>query len=754
MTALTDTEPEPHTVTPPKPGRNDLREVLTVALEHQRAGHLTEAERIYQRVLAVEPEQPDALHLLGVLALNRHHAPEAVTLLERAITAAPHAAAIHNALATAQRATRQLNNATASYRRAVELDPANVAFRTNLAAALLDSGAVDEALTQAQQAVAAAPSYADGQFVLGTIHRARGDHAAAELCFAQSATTPALAPLALLNLGNTRRDLGRFADAVEAYRTAVTIDPGHVAARFALGVTLEHLGRWEDALATLSALVENVPEHRDAWLHVALIAHQVGATAVALDAYLCAQRLGLKTEMLYTNLGLALAQLGRLDEAATAQECAIAVGTDEPRLHVNLAITLRQAGRLDAAAAVCERAIAIDPSHAPAHSVLGSIRVQQQRQSDALAAHTRALALQPDSPIVLNEFANALMADGDIDGALNLYRDALARAPDAAPLHFHLGLALLAAGQLREGWAEYAWRHALPNAQPVWAGAGVPWRGEPLEGRSILVWREQGLGDEVMFASCLPDLAASGARVVLVGTPRLHPLYRRSLHGLDVIDPTDRDAHRHLATDFHAAIGTLPRWLRSEIGEFPRRPAFLAPDPTRVAHWRDRLRQLGDGPSVGVCWRSGLLTPSRDISYAPLRDWAPVFRTPGIRFVSLQYDECSAEIAAIERVLGVTVHRWAELDLRNDLDETAAFTAALDLAITAPTAAGELAGALGVPTWRVADERDWTMLGTSGRPWFPTMEVFPRPPRDGWTDLLLRVAARLAAYTPTSARSC
>ncbi len=724
-----------------------------MALEHQRAGRLTEAERIYHRVLAVEPEQPDALHLLGVLALNRHRSAEAVALLGRAVVAAPEAAAIWNALGTAQRATRQMNEAIASYRRAVDLDATNVAFRTNLAAALLDSGALDEAVSQAQQVVGAAPSYADGQFVLGTVHRARGDHAAAEMCFAQSATTPALAPLALLNLGNTRRDLGRLADAVEAYRTAVAVDPGHVAARFALGVTLERLGRLEEALSTLSALVEHVPEHRDAWFHLGLIAHQVGGTAVALDAYLCAQRLGLDTEPLQSSLGLALAQLGRLDEAAAAQERAIAWHGDEPRLHVNLAITFRQAGRLNAAAAACDRAIAVDSSYAAAHSVLGSVRVQQRRQRDALAAHTRARALQPDSPIVLNEFANALMADGNVEGALNLYREALAKAPHAAALHFHLGLALLAAGQLPEGWTEYAWRHALPHAQPVWAGAGVPWRGEPLEGHSILVWREQGLGDELMFASCLSDLVAKDARVVLIGTPRLRALYRRALPGIEVIDPTDDDAHRHLATDFHAAIGTLPRWLRPAVSEFPARPAFLEPDPARVAHWRDRLRQLGDGPNVGVCWRSGLLTPSRQTGYAPLRDWAPVLQTPRVRFVSLQYDECTAEIAAIERVLGITVHRWSDLDLRNDLDETAALTAALDLVITAPTAVGELAGALGVSTWRVADERDWTMLGTTGRPWFPTMEVFARPPRDGWTNLLLRVAARLAAYTPPSARA-
>jgi len=745
MPAPTSTAHTPRIVTPPKPGRNDLREVLMLALAHHREGRLGDAERIYRRVLAAEADQPDALHLLGVLALDHHRPVEAVELLTRAIAGAPDAAAIHNALGTAYRAAARPDDAVASYRRAIELEPTSAPFRTNLAAALVEIGAFDEALTEVTQAIAAAPSYADGHFVLGTLCRAKGDHAAAEPSFARAASSPSMAPVALLNLGNTRRDLGRLAEAADAYRTVLAVDPGHVAARFALGVTLQAMGRIEEALTVLAALVEHVPEHRDAWFHLGLLAHQLGATSVALDAYLCAQRLGLDTAALHTNLGLALNQLGRLDEAAAVQTRAIAADPGDATLQVSLAITLRRAGQLEAAAAACDRAIAIDAACAAAHSLLGGIRVQQRQHDAAIAAHRRACALEPDSPIVLNEFANALMDDGDVDGALRLYREAVDRAPRMPELHFHLSLALLAAGRLGEGWAEYAWRHALPGAQARWTGPGAPWGGEPVDGRRILVWREQGLGDEIMFASCLGDLVSKGARVALVGTPRLRALYQRSLPGVVVIDAADGQAHLDLVADYHAAIGGLPQWLRSQVADFPHRPAYLHADPERVARWRERLRALGDGPFVGVCWRSGLLTPARQQGYAPLRDWSPVLQTPGVQFVNLQYDECTAEIAAIKRVLGVTIHRWPECDLRNDLDDAAALTAALDLAITAPTAVGELSGALGIPTWRIADERDWTMLGTSGRPWFPAMEVFARSPRELWSDLLARVADRLAA---------
>ena len=126
--------------------------------------------------------------------------------------------------------------------------------------------------------------------------------------------------------------------------------------------------------------------------------------------------------------------------------------------------------------------------------------------------------------------------------------------------------------------------------------------------------------------------------------------------------------------------------------------------------------------TVGLCWRSGLRGALRDANYAPLTDWAPILTLPSLRLINLQYDECEAELIDAERRFGIVIHR-PPLDLKNDLDGSAALTAALDLVISAGTSVAEMAGALGLPVWRIGPAGDWTALGTACRPWYPSMRL-------------------------------
>ncbi len=715
------------------------------ALARHRAGDMGEAERIYRRVLDIDPDQPDALHLLGLITLDRDTA-EAVALLTRAAEAAPTVAAIQNALGTAQRAAGALNAAIASYTNATRLDE-RPEFLTNLAAALLEAGDLAAAEAAAMRASDLAPQFLDAAFVLGNVSRARGEHTLAERWYTRATASDHLKRPALLNLGNTRRALGRLDEAIATYQELLALGASEMdaTARFALGTTLRDAGRDTDAMECLRALVLHCPTHRDGWFHLGVLVHQSGAAPVAIEAYTRAERCGLDTAALHTNLGLALSQLGRLGEAVDHQRRAVALEATAADLRINLATTLHQAGALNEAAAACNAAIAIDPHRAASHSVLGAVRMQQGRRDAAFAAHARALTLDPRSATVLNEYAHALIDDNDVPGALELYRRALDAAPDMPELHFHRALALLSAGDLLAGWDEYAWRWRLPKMSLQWRIPRPLWQGEPLDGRTLLVWREQGIGDELMFASCLPDLAEAGGRLIIACAPKLRSLFARSFPRATLIDERALAAPAALAADVHAPIGDLPRWLRPTVGDFPQRRGFLSADPDRVAVWKQRLAALGPGPAIGICWRSGLLTPSRRAGYAALSEWAPVLRVPGVKFVSLQYDDCGPEIAAAAHELGVTVHQ-PDIDLLNDMDEAAALTAALDRVISAPTAVSELAGALGVPTWRVTAGRDWTMLGTPGRPWFPTMQMFSRAPGESWRNVFTRVAAGLATH--------
>ena len=142
-----------------------------------------------------------------------------------------------------------------------------------------------------------------------------------------------------------------------------------------------------------------------------------------------------------------------------------------------------------------------------------------------------------------------------------------------------------------------------------------------------------------------------------------------------------------------------------------------------MERWTERLATLGAGKKVGVCWRSGMLTPERRRHYPAWNDWRPVWRTPGITWINLQYDECEAELVEAERATGVRIHRWPGEDLRNDFESVVALMRSLDLVVTAPTAVSSLAGAAGVPTWQLDNGSDWTVFGEDRSPWFPSISL-------------------------------
>ena len=328
--------------------------------------------------------------------------------------------------------------------------------------------------------------------------------------------------------------------------------------------------------------------------------------------------------------------------------------------------------------------------------------------------------------------------------------------PEHGEARWDLALQELALGDITAGWEGYAfrwshqyyrtWRYELPV--PEWAG-------ESLADKKILAWREQGIGDEILFASCIPDLAKAASKVTLACTDRLVPLFTRSFPGVTVIDAkriTPPNVE-HFDIDFHTSIGALPRWFRPTLESFPAAGGFLTADPARVRAWHDRLTAL-PGLRVGISWRSGMMTADRARSYATLEKWGPLLQVPGTTFVNLQYDDCSLALATAEDRFGVHVHSFPDLDLRNDFEGAGALMKNLDLIITIGNAVGELGGALGVPTWRLSPTpiKEWTMLGTDRRPWFPSMRICQAPRTDDWEALVASLVDELGALAGRAER--
>lgn len=559
------------------------------------------------------------------------------------------------------------------------------------------------------------------------------------------------------NLGSALVAKGRFADAVAAHRNAALLNPDGPQRRHNLGNALAALGRHDLARRAFATALALRPDYAKAWYNLGNSERVLDQLDSAIAALSHAVRLIPGMVEAHNNLGDALALAGRLKEAVIQHRIVVAQRPDDAKAHYNLGAILQQQGANEGAEIAYREALKRQPRHAPALNNLGTVLRRLGRPNQAELCHRQALELHPDFVEARYNLGNALQAQGRYKEAEACFEEALAQEPDLATAAYNLSLLALLHGDLARGWTGYERRFAAGEVRPNRRIDAPLWKGEVLQGRRLLVWREQGVGDEILFASCYPDLLAwSGGTVTIECDRRLVPLFARSFPQATVrAESCTADARETIVPpdcDLHIPAGGLPHRLRDGLTTFDGQAPWLVPDPEKVRHWRRRLDALGPGLKIGVGWRSQLMTEERRGAYTRLDQWGDLFAVPGLVFVNLQYDDCADEIQEAERRFGVRVHRWADLNLKDDFDSTAALTANLDLVISPAMSAGELAGALGVPVWRFGGQ-DWTQLGTGARPWFPSMRLIQPRAGEGLEATLSAMARDLRRMVGTEPRA-
>jgi tetratricopeptide (TPR) repeat protein len=525
---------------------------------------------------------------------------------------------------------------------------------------------------------------------------------------------------------------GRLAEAERLFRAALAAKPSHLDAEHLLGLALCAKGDAGEGLRFLRQTVGRAPGRADFRSNLADALAAAGDTETALREYRAAIRLDPALVSARVNLGLLLRRLGRPDEACKVIEAGLARNPDATLLHHNLAVMLGESGRDEDAITHFRRVAELDPGIFEARLGLGEALVKAGNMAAALPVFEAALRLRPDSAATHAQIGYIHYSLGNMEAAEQAVSAALALDPDAPwPLHlksrFHL-----TRGELAIGWAlmEHRFASGIRGRNTSRREFAVPrWQGEDMKGKTILVWREEGPGDEIMFASCIPDVAAKAARCVVESSPRLAVLFSRSFPDCDV-RPENSTAVSPGDIDYHCPIGSLPGFFRRTVADFPSTSAYLKPDPAKVAGWRRRLNDLGPGLKVGLVWRSTLTTAHRQRWYADINDMAPIFAVPGLALVSLQYGEVRVEIAEASAKHGATIHEFSDLDLVNDIDGTTAMIAALDVVVGPSTLNTALAGGLGKPTYVFVREHPWDWLGQADNPFFPSFRTFFRVAAD------------------------
>jgi tetratricopeptide (TPR) repeat protein len=555
---------------------------------------------------------------------------------------------------------------------------------------------------------------------------------------------------------------------------------------FSLALEHHRAGRLEQAEAYYRELLETVPDHADALHLLGLVAYQGQRHEAAVELIRKAIQLNGAFAPFHCNLGAAYRALGRSAEAVQCYLQAIRLDRQWVDPHYNLGNVYNDDGRLDEAIESYQNAIALDPNCADAHNQLGDVLKRVGRLEKAVESHQRAIAIRAHFPEAHFHLGNALKRLGRTDLAEGAYRRAIEQRTDYVEAHVNLGfvledqcrfdeavasydraielnpecadarfnrsLALLRVGDFARGWSEYEWRPArrsMPSGE-----RRAEWNGETARDATILVRGEQGIGDEIMFASCLPDLISQCRRCIVECEPRLVPLFQRSFPSavirsreMQTLRTSDASCRRDDA-DYEVMLASLPRHLRTSEAAFPKRGGHLVPEPAMVARWRARFDALGDGLKVGISWRGGKDEQIRQARSTTLDQWSDLFATAGIHLINLQYGATAEELERAEATFGIDIHDWDDTNPLLDLDDFAAQVAVLDLVISVDNSTVHMAGALGVPTWVLLPlTSDWRWLvGRYDSPWYPSIRLFRQTRARDWQSTFHSAAGALRRF--------
>lgn len=533
--------------------------------------------------------------------------------------------------------------------------------------------------------------------------------------------------------------------AARLYKQTLRRDPDNGDALMGLAMIAQGAGRYEHAARLFARARDVLPDHAGCRHGLGMALRALGRAEEAVDCFRQALALEPAAPATLSALGNALKSLGRFEEAVACLWQTVEMAPDSALDWSNLGVAYKAWGRSREAVDCLSRAVAIAPAQPELHYNLGNAFLAADLFEEARRSFDSCLALAPAHFRARTNLGIAFKEQGLLDRARACFSDVVAQEPTFADAHWNRALARLAAGDYAAGWAGYEWRRMLPGF-PVRKLALPEWDGGGLEGRTLLVHSEQGLGDTIQFcryASLVRRrrLGPAGGAVVLEVPEALVPLLS-GLAGVDAVRAA-RSGAEDGGADMQAPLMSLPGLIAPDPAETRDDIPYLRAEADLVELWGERLRPHA-GLRVGLCWQGNpSYAADRRRSLAP-RHLGPLARLDGVRLVSLQKPaEDGAGLPTRDLSL---VDPGPEFDsAKGAFMDAAAIIAHLDLVVTSDTAIAHLAGALGAEVWvmlaKVPDWR-WGLAGET-TPWYPNMRLFRQPTAGDWTAVIERIAAEL-----------
>jgi Flp pilus assembly protein TadD len=617
----------------------------------------------------------------------------------------PDDAESHNNMGIALAAQGNFAEAVVHYQEALRLKPDHAEVYNNLGIALGNQEKLEESLASLRQAV-----------------RLKPDHAQAHN-----------------NLGVALQKQGKLEEAVAAYRQAVGLKPDHADAFNNLGIALAKLKKLDEARDSLRAGLGVAPENPDLHNNLGIVLAEQRRYQEAAASYQEALRLKPAYTEALNNLGITQLKQKQLDDAVASFRQVLRLNPNSAETYNNLGIALKDKGIFDEAAASCRQALRLKPEYVEAFANLGNALAAQGKLHEAMDAYQQALRIKPDYAEGYHNLGVALKDFGRLDEAVAAHQQALRLQPTYAATHAALAMTWLTMGNFEQGWPEYEWRFLCEGAsRPLFAQPD--WDGSALNGRTILLHAEQGLGDALQFIRYVPLVQARGGRVVVCCPSVLLRILGRC-KGIDALVAQDGPLPPF---DVQAPLLSLPGILKTTLANVPAKVPYIFPVADLTQYWALELSQHA-ALTIGIAWQGNPKYPEDRKRSIPLEHFAHLAQLDKVQLLSLQKGHGTEQLPRFQQ-------RFSVMDLGNRLDEaagpfmdTAAVMKNLDLVITSDTSVAHLAGALGVRVWVALPWIcDWRwLLQREDSPWYPTMRLFRQTERGNWDTVFRRMAGEV-----------
>jgi tetratricopeptide (TPR) repeat protein len=511
-------------------------------------------------------------------------------------------------------------------------------------------------------------------------------------------------------------------------------------------INLYSQGQLQQALQEAGTLVQQFPQSAILFNIQGAVLKGLGQLDASVEAYNKALTIKPDNAEAYNNMGVTLKDQGKLEEAIEAYNKALTIKPDNADAYNNMGNALQEQGKLEEAIEAYHKALAIEPDNADAYNNMGNALQEQGKLEEAIEVFTKALTIRSDYADAYYNMGIVLQEQGKLEEAIEAYSRSLAIKPDDAEVYNNMSIAKLQTNSWKEGIELRKWRwHTKQHQIYKRSFSGREWDGEELiNDKTLLIWAEQGPGDVVIWASCISHYAKVCGKIIIECHPKLVELLKRSFPNILIRSSDNRPIASLEDFDFHVPMETLFGYACLEAACTEIQSSYLFPDPERVKLWSTRLRSISSRATVGLSWKSPLMTTRRARNYPELSYWGKTLQKykSKFTFVNLQSTDYRDDIAYFNDHFGCEIVHFDQLDLYNDLSDVAALSKALDFSISVATAAATISAAVGthtiIPTWA---QSSWNNILFNSRG--PEVDILLKNTSDSWGPVFEEIQAKL-----------